>query len=90
MEEPFVFSDRDGWRISAVLTHPPSDTDKGVVLCHGLLGFKDSVTNRTLTRLLSERGVATLRFDFFGHGSSEGNWKMYRESLLWVAATRVR
>lgn len=90
MEEPFVFSDRDGRRVSAVLTYPPSDTDKGVVLCHGLFGFKDSVTNRTLTRLLSERNVATLRFDFFGHGSSEGNWKMYRESLLWVAATRVR
>ena len=73
MEEAFVFCDRDGRRVSASLSRPPSDTDKGVVLCHGLFGFKDSVTNRTLTRLLSERNVATLRFDFFGHGSSDGN-----------------
>jgi uncharacterized protein len=73
MEEAFSFTDRDGRRISAVLTRPVSESSKGVVLCHGLFGFKDSVTNRTLTRTLTERGVATLRFDFFGHGNSEGN-----------------
>ncbi len=73
MEEAFVFADRDGRQVSAVLTRPSSDSSKGVVLCHGLFGFKDSVTNRTLTRILTARGLATLRFDFFGHGNSEGN-----------------
>jgi pimeloyl-ACP methyl ester carboxylesterase len=73
MEEAFSFSDRDGRRISAVLARPATDSGKGVVLCHGLFGFKDSVTNRTLTRILNEQGVATLRFDFFGHGSSDGD-----------------
>jgi esterase/lipase len=67
-----VFSDRDGRRISAVLDRSPSAGAKGVVLCHGLFGFKDSVTNRALSRLLNERGLATLRFDFYGHGASEG------------------
>ena len=73
MEEALNFADRDGRRISAVLARPARESSKGVVLCHGLFGFKDSVTNRTLTRILNEQGVATLRFDFFGHGSSEGN-----------------
>ena len=72
MSEPMVFSDRDGRRISAVLDRPPSVSSKGVVLCHGLFGFKDSVTNRALSRLLTERSLTTLRFDFFGHGASEG------------------
>ena len=67
-----VFSDRDGRRISAVLDRPASANSKGVVLCHGLFGFKDSVTNRVLSRLLNERGLTTLRFDYFGHGASEG------------------
>src|SRR5690348_12226833 len=73
MPEPLVFSDRDGRRISALLDRPASAGSKGVVLCHGLFGFKDSVTNRALSRLLNERGLTTLRFDFFGHGSSEGS-----------------
>lgn len=67
-----VFSDRDGHRISAVLDRAASAGSKGVVLCHGLFGFKDSGTNRAISRLLNERGLTTLRFDFFGHGASEG------------------
>jgi pimeloyl-ACP methyl ester carboxylesterase len=67
-----VFADRHGHRISAVLDRSGSATSTGVVLCHGLFGFKDSVTNRALSRLLNERGLTTLRFDFFGHGGSEG------------------
>jgi pimeloyl-ACP methyl ester carboxylesterase len=72
MVETLAFRDRDGRRISAVLDRPRSIGSKGVVLCHGLFGFKDSVTNRALSRILNERGLATLRFDFFGHGASEG------------------
>jgi hypothetical protein len=55
MAETLAFRDRDGRRISAVLDRPPSIGSKGVVLCHGLFGFKDSVTNRVLSRILNER-----------------------------------
>lgn len=68
----WCFSDRDGRRISGLVDRPASPGSKGVVLCHGLFGFKDSVTNRALSRLLIERGLTTLRFDFFGHGASDG------------------
>jgi hypothetical protein len=55
MAETLAFRDRDGRRISAVLDRPRSIGSKGVVLCHGLFGFKDSVTNRVLSRILNER-----------------------------------
>lgn len=42
------------------------------MLCHGFLSGKNSTTNRTLTRLLNEQDLATFRFDFFGHGDSDG------------------
>jgi uncharacterized protein len=58
--------------MSAVLARPSGHTDKAAVLCHGFMGFKDSWTNRSLTRVLIEHGVAAFRFDLFGHGESEG------------------
>ncbi|MEW6542206.1 MAG: alpha/beta fold hydrolase [Nitrospirota bacterium] len=72
MEEPLVFRDPDGHRVSAVLAAPSPSTDRAVVLCHGFLSNKNSTTNRTLTAELLPKGIATFRFDFFGQGESEG------------------
>ncbi|HEU4683025.1 MAG TPA: alpha/beta fold hydrolase [Nitrospira sp.] len=52
-----------------------------VVLCHGFLSSKNSTTNKTLTRLLNERGIATFRFDFFGQGESAGSFEDITVSL---------
>ena len=41
-----------------------------VLLCHGLLSNRDSATNRALVDRLLAQDIATLRFDFVGHGSS--------------------
>jgi pimeloyl-ACP methyl ester carboxylesterase len=71
MEETLVFQDERGHCISALLSSP-SHTSPIVVLCHGFLSSKNSSTNKTLTRLLNDRGLATFRFDFFGHGESDG------------------
>ena len=71
MVERFTFHDSSRHTVAAVLS-APSATDRLVVLCHGFLSNKNSTTNTTLTRLLNERGIATLRFDFFGHGESDG------------------
>ncbi|HEY6083933.1 MAG TPA: alpha/beta fold hydrolase [Nitrospira sp.] len=57
--------------MSAVISTPPAAT-AAAVLCHGFLSNKNSTTNKTVTGLLNERGIATLRFDFFGQGESEG------------------
>ncbi len=60
---------------------PDRDTDKIAVLCHGFLSGKNSSTNKTLTRLLIEQGIATFRFDFFGHGESDGPFKQITNTL---------
>lgn len=75
MERSLTFEDREGHRVSATLCRPERQTDRAVVLCHGFMGFKDSWTNRTFSEGFARQGVATLRFDFFGHGQSAGNLK---------------
>jgi pimeloyl-ACP methyl ester carboxylesterase len=72
VEHSLSFHDRLGYRIAAVLATPDRPTDRLAVLCHGFLSHKNSTTNTTLARLLSDRDIATLRFDFFGHGDSQG------------------
>jgi uncharacterized protein len=72
MEEAVTFHDRHGHGIAAILSAPDVPTTRLAVLCHGFLSSKNSTTNRTLTRLLNERGLATFRFDFFGQGDSDG------------------
>lgn len=72
MEEALTFRDRDGHRVAAILTIPEAPTDRVVLLCHGFLSGKNSTTNKTFTRSLTEQGIATFRFDFFGQGESEG------------------
>jgi pimeloyl-ACP methyl ester carboxylesterase len=72
VERSLSFHDEFGHRIAAVLATPDRASRHLAVLCHGFLSHKDSTTNRTLTRLLNDRAIATLRFDFFGHGESEG------------------
>ena len=81
MEERLVFDDPRGHRVSAILTVPGSGTDRIAVLCHGFLSSKNSTTNTTLTRMLTERGIATFRFDFFGQGDSDGPFEEITTTL---------
>ena len=43
-----------------------------VMLCHGFTGNKDSKLLTLLADSLQKRGIASIRFDFNGHGESEG------------------
>jgi hypothetical protein len=72
MEEALTFTDQHGHRTAGILTTPQGKTDRVALLCHGFLSNKNSTTNKTLTRALTEQGIATFRFDFFGQGDSEG------------------
>jgi hypothetical protein len=72
VESAVSFKDAEGHRVAAVLATPETQTDRLAVLCHGFLSSKNSTTNKTLTRILNERRIATFRFDFFGQGESEG------------------
>ena len=81
MDEPLTFKDEQGHRISAMLSRPSQPSTLAVVLCHGFLSSKNSTTNKTLTRMVNEAGLATLRFDFFGQGDSEGPFEDITVSL---------
>jgi uncharacterized protein len=81
MEEALTFHDRHGHGIAAILSAPDVPTRCLAVLCHGFLSSKNSTTNKTLTRLLNERGLATFRFDFFGQGDSDGPFEELTTTL---------
>lgn len=81
MDEPLTFKDEQGHRISAVLNRSPQPSTAAVVLCHGFLSSKNSTTNKMLTRMVNEAGLVTFRFDFFGHGDSEGAFEDITVSL---------
>jgi pimeloyl-ACP methyl ester carboxylesterase len=72
VEHVLTFRDQNGNRVAGILATPEIPTARAVLLCHGFLSGKNSTTNKALTRLLTAQGIATLRFDFFGHGDSEG------------------
>ncbi|MEM4263612.1 MAG: alpha/beta fold hydrolase [Candidatus Woesearchaeota archaeon] len=50
-----------------------------VILCHGRGGCKDAKKMVSLAEALFEEGFAVLRFDFSGHGKSDGD---YSETTL--------
>ncbi|MEK7237123.1 MAG: alpha/beta fold hydrolase, partial [Nitrospirota bacterium] len=81
MEETLTFHDRHGHGISAILSRTDRPTTSLAVLCHGFLSGKNSTTNKILTRLLNERGIATFRFDFFGQGDSDGPFEKLTTTL---------
>jgi len=95
-EEPLTFTDRAGHRVSAVLAMPASPTERVVLLLHGFLSNKNSTTNKALTRLLLEAGIATFRFDFFGQGDSQGPFERItltialNQALAALALVRAR
>lgn len=72
-ETPVRFTANGGRSVAALLATPEkTKTDRAALLSHGFLTNKNSTTNKTLTRALTEQGLATLRYDFFGHGESDG------------------
>jgi uncharacterized protein len=72
LEESLTFTDNTGNHIAGILATPTGGTHRLTVLCHGFLSSKNSATNKALTAMLIPLGIATLRFDFLGHGESGG------------------
>ena len=66
----------DHGKLSAVLQTP--DDKKNfplVIICHGFTGNKNEKLLTTLADNLETRGIASIRFDFNGHGESEGDFQ---------------
>lgn len=64
-------------KLAAVVHKPAVSKWKkcaAVILCHGFGGNKDNELFITLADTLQARGIVAVRFDFDGHGESEGDF----------------
>ncbi len=74
MQEKVFFANCCGIDLCGILSGPePMPDVPAVVLCHGFATGKDGRTATRLEASLNRAGIATLRFDFFGHGESGGD-----------------
>ena len=69
--ERVIFSNTRGEELVGILHGGRGDT--AVISCHGMLSNKDGSKHQMLADDLDHRGVACLRFDFAGHGESQGS-----------------
>jgi uncharacterized protein len=74
-ESKLYFKNQDGMMLCGILAKPAMPTTKCVLLCHGLTGTgKAGEVFEELAPQLAQVGFASFRFDFRGHGESEGNY----------------
>ena len=71
-----VTIDGDHGKLSAVLQTPDGQKNFPlVILCHGFNADKNYPLLKTLADTLETRGIASIRFDFNGHGHSDGDFQ---------------
>jgi len=76
MKEKIFFQSQKGYRLCGILSDPSGNKKNPIILlCHGFSTSKNGRTYLRLEKMLNEKNLATLRFDFFGHGESEGKFE---------------
>jgi putative redox protein len=73
-DERFDFPNADGHLLTAVLQYPPGVPRDYALFAHCFTCSKDSRAARWIAESLAECGIAVLRFDFTGLGSSGGEF----------------
>ena len=69
--------DGDHGKLSAILQTPAAQKKYPlVIICHGFTGNKYSLLLKSLANDLEAAGIASIRFDFNGHGKSEATFKI--------------
>lgn len=72
--EQFDFAGAGGQVLTAVLQQPSGEPRDFALFAHCFTCSKDSRAARWIAEALAARGIAVLRFDFTGLGSSEGEF----------------
>lgn len=76
MQQKFSFKNSKGDTLVGILSNPNSGKKNPIiVLCHGFATNKDVNTYIRLEKALNEKGIPTFRFDFLGHGESDGKFE---------------
>ena len=73
-----VFIDGDHGKLKGIIQKPELKQDEKcpmVIFCHGFSGRKDGPMFELIADTLQAHGIASIRFDFNGHGESEGEFK---------------
>ena len=61
--------------MSAVIQKPEGDNLEMVMILHGLTGHKNEKHITAFSDALEAEGIASIRFDFNGHGDSYGEFE---------------
>ena len=76
-EEEFMIDGSKG-KLSTVIVKPelkPGEKCPMVMMLHGFMGNKNGALERGMAEKLKAAGIASIRFDFNGHGKSEGRFQ---------------
>jgi pimeloyl-ACP methyl ester carboxylesterase len=74
MEQQILFTNPQGEKLAGILACPlGAERFPLVILAHGYGTSKGSYTNSRVAQALVPHGIGTFRFDFSGHGESEGS-----------------
>jgi len=74
-EEKISFTNSKSNKLVGILAKPSDSTDIPIaIICHGFTTNKNRPKYTELANKLYENGIASLRFDLFGHGESEGDF----------------
>src|ERR1700758_734901 len=72
--ERFQFTGVGGHQLAAALDTPEAQIKAYALFAHCFTCGKDVLAAKRIAAALAERGIAVLRFDFTGLGSSEGDF----------------
>src|ERR1700744_357886 len=72
--EPFQFTGSEGQHLAAALDLPEREPVAYALFAHCFTCGKDVLAARRIALALADKGIAVLRFDFTGLGSSEGDF----------------
>ena len=76
MKKKVFFQNSKGNRLCGILSDPTEDRHLPImVLCHGFSTSKGGRTYVRLEKIFNLKKYSTFRFDFFGHGESEGKFE---------------
>jgi len=71
MEEKIYYNSNNNVKLCGIINK--TNSDKIVIMCHGIRGNKEECGSFTyLAKRLQKEGYSSFRFDFNGHGESEG------------------